>query len=115
MKFLFFAFAIIFSSLGFAETIQFPEVMIHQDVLGGDIILIKMKEYLVISGKESRSLEKELGVEAKRQFTRDITMTKSFSEMVELYNPYGDRPTVRMILKRYADVVTKIDSASKMN
>ncbi|MGZ3770957.1 MAG: hypothetical protein ACXVCP_15620 [Bdellovibrio sp.] len=115
MKYLFVATMIILPMFSFAETIQLPEVRLNQEALGGDILLIKMKDYLVISGKESLELEIELGVDAKKSFTRDIIMTKSVDELTALYNPVNDRNTVQAVLNRYAEVLAKIDSKTSLN
>jgi hypothetical protein len=74
-----------------------------------------MKDYVIISGKESQALENELGVEVKKQFTRDMVMTKSVDELIALYNPSSDRGTVQAVINRYSDVLTKIDSKSRLN
>lgn len=44
--------SLFFSQLVIAEPTQLPAVEVNQDVLGGAIILINMKEYLVLSGSE---------------------------------------------------------------
>jgi hypothetical protein len=103
------------STFSFAETVQLPDTKVNQEVLGGDILLIKMKGYLMISGKESQALEKELGIDSKKKFKRDIVMAKSFAELVALYNPVMDKKMVQVILNRYSDVLAKIDSKSSLN
>lgn len=115
MKLLIAAFIMFGSSFGFAETIQFPDAVVDQDVLGGDILLIKMKDYLIISGKESQALEKEIGTETKKKLTHDIIMTKSVEELIASYNPSNDKPMVQTIINRYAEVLAKIDSKLSLN
>jgi hypothetical protein len=115
MKFLIVVLLMFGSSFGFAETIQLPDAVVNQQVLGGDILLIKMKDYVIISGKESQTLEKELGAETKKELTRDIIMTKSVEELIASYNPSNDKPMVQAILNRYAAVLAKIDSKLTLN
>lgn len=115
MKFFIGALIAFGSSFGFAEAIQLPDAVVNQEVLGGDILLIKMKDYLIISGKESHALESELGIETKKKLTRDIIMTKSIEELIATYNPLNDKPTVQIVLNRYADVLAKIDSKLTLN
>ncbi|MGZ3747777.1 MAG: hypothetical protein ACXWRE_10415 [Pseudobdellovibrionaceae bacterium] len=115
MKFLIATIIMFGSSFGFSETTQLPDVVVNQEALGGDILLIKMKDYLIISGKESQEIEKELGTESKKKFTRDIIMSKSVEELIASYNPSNDKPMVQTILKRYADILSRIDSKLTLN
>jgi hypothetical protein len=115
MKYLIVALMILGSSFAFSETNQLPDAVINQEVLGGDILLIKMKDYLVVTGKESQALEQELGAETKSKLTQDIIMTKSADELAALYNPTNDKPTVQKILIRYADVLARVDAKPSLN
>lgn len=115
MKLLMTALMIFGSSFVLAETIQLPGAAVNQEILGGDILLIKMKAHLIISGKESQALEKELGAETKKKLTHDMVMTKSFEELKSSYNPSNDKPMVQVILNRYAEVLAKIDAKLTLN
>jgi hypothetical protein len=97
-------------SYGFAETVQFPDTVINNKILGGDILLVQMKDYVVISGDESQALEAELGPHTKKQFTRDIVMNESVEKLIIKYNYENKLPTVQKILARYHQVLAKIES-----
>jgi hypothetical protein len=115
MRSLFFVLTVLGSCWGFAEVTSVPTAVIHQDVLGGDVLLIQMKDYLVITGKESQSLELELGANGKKVFTQDIVMGRSMNRLVGMYNPMNKKPTVKKILNRYSDLLLKLESKETLD
>jgi hypothetical protein len=106
---------ILFSTIGFSKELQNPSVGIDQKVLGGDILLVKMKQFVVISGQESLELVAELGPEKKKDFTHDIVMAKPSEQLTSLYNPDHKKKTVQLILNRYADALAKIERKAEAN
>ena len=98
-----------------AEWTQLPAVEVNQEVLGGDILMIKMKEYLVITGAESATLVSELGIDSKKAFTRDIIMTKSVDQLVASYQPSEARPMTELIINRYLNVLLKLNKKESLN
>ncbi len=98
-----------------AQWSQLPAVEVNQEVLGGDILLIKMKEYVVITGAESTALIKELGIDSKKAFTRDIIMTRSVDQLVASYQPSEARPVTELIINRYLNVLLKLNKKESLN
>lgn len=115
MKYLMLGAMVFLSSYSFAETLSLPDATMSRSVIGGDILLIKMKAYVVISGEESRALESELGMEAKKQFTQDIVMSKSIRDLIVDYNSSNNRNTVQLIIERYSNVLTQLEAKSRLN
>ena len=107
--------SLFFSQLVIAESIQLPAVEVNQDVLGGDILLINMKEYLVISGSESTALKNELGIENKKNFTKDIIMTEPIDQLIAYYMPSESRPVTMKIIQRYSDILLKLSKKETLN
>lgn len=105
----------LFSQIVAADWAQLPVVEVDQEALGGDILLINMKEYLVISGTESATLVKELGLENKNSFTRDIIMTKSIDQLIATYQPSKARPMTEQIINRYSNVLLKLNKIETLN
>ena len=107
--------SLVFSQFVMAEWVQLPPAEVNKEVLGGDILLINMKEYLIISGAESRALVKELGLDNKNTFTRDIIMTKSVDQLVASYQPSEVRPITAQIIIRYSDIIFKLNKKETLN
>ncbi len=84
--------------------IKLPTVSINEQTLGGDILLINMKDYLVIQGTQSKALESELGPNLKKHFTRDIVMAESVDFLKTKYG-LENRPVTNEIIKIYAEII----------
>jgi hypothetical protein len=93
------------STKGEATTVvTLPAVTVNEETLGGDILLINMKDYMVIQRNQSQYLEKELGAELKKQFTRDIVMTQSVEFLQAQYG--GEKhPVTNEVIKQYAEII----------
>ena len=115
MKLSFILFSLLFSQFAIAEWVQLPAVEVNQEVLGGDILLINMKEYLVISGAESAALVKELGIDSKNAFTRDIIMTKSVDKLIASYQPSEARPMTEQIIVKYSNILFRLTKKETLN
>lgn len=115
MKYLLTTLLFLSASIGWAQSVDLPPVRLGQEALGGDVLLINMKEYLIISGKESRALERELGLEAKQRMTKDIVTSKGIGELIATYQPSNSRPTVRLILLRYAETLSQVNPKLGLN
>lgn len=102
-------------TIGYAAPVQLPAVTLNSESIGGDILLIKMKDHVIITGHESEDLVKEIGQDNKRNFTRDIVMTKTPKELAELYNPKGSNKMVQTIISRYTETLARIDITPSLN
>ncbi len=103
------------SNIVLADWIQAPAVEVNEAVLGGDILLINMKEYLVITGVESAALAKELRINKKNQLTKDIILEKSVEQLEKIYHASEFRPTTSQIINRYAEIIFKLQQAGTLN
>jgi hypothetical protein len=108
MKYLFIALSILSASISFAaeDSAETATVSIPKDTYGGEVLLVNAKEYLFITITENRALEKELG-KARKGFTFDMALAKSPEEIANAYNPSNNKPTVKKILARYAEVLSR--------
>lgn len=106
---------LLLTSVAFAQAVSFPVVQLNEEALGGDVLLIQMKESLVITGSENEALEKELGRKMKSLFTKAMVLSATPTDLLLTYDPSRVRPTVQAVLKRYANVLAKIELTTPMN
>jgi hypothetical protein len=97
---------LIFTSISEAarHIVNLPTVSIDKQTLGGDILLINMKDYLVIQGSQSKVLENELGSELKKNMTRDMIMTKPVELLLASYGR-ENRPVTNEVINRYGEIL----------
>ncbi len=102
----------------FISTVQaitvLPAVSVNEGTIGGDIILINMKDYLVIQGDQSKVLKEELGIEIKNKFTRDLVLTKSVEYLQANYGS-DNRPITNEIISRYGEIISIHNKRQKLN
>ncbi len=102
----------------FISTVQavtvLPAVTVNEGTIGGDIILINMKDYLVIQGDQSKVLQEELGAEVKNNFTRDLVLTKSVEYLQANYGN-DSRPITNEIISRYGEIISIHNKRQKLN
>jgi hypothetical protein len=97
---------LIFTSIseGARHIVNLPTVSIDKQTLGGDILLINMKDYLVIQGSQSKVLENELGSELKKNMTRDMVMTKPVKLLLASYGR-ENCPVTNEVINRYGEIL----------
>ncbi len=86
--------------------IQPPTAEVTQSVLGGDILLINMKEYLVISGEDSKKIIQELGSKEKyQQLTKSLVNVENSLQIKKLFQISEKKPTALNILNKYENLL----------
>jgi hypothetical protein len=95
---------------------QLPEAQVDVSTLGGHIILIEMKEYLIISGDETKALESELGETVLKNFFQDMLLSTPTAELIEKYIQRSSSQLIsQKIISRYADILLKINKFKVLN
>jgi hypothetical protein len=96
------------------KSVVLPTVTVNKETLGGDILLINMKDYLVIQGNQSKVLETELGAELKKKFTHDIVMTQSVEFLLANYATEA-RPVTKEVINQYAEIIAMGKKRKKLD
>ena len=64
------------SSAARAQSGTLPEAEVNATTLGGQMLLVRMKEFVVISGAENQAVRGELGEARRQEFYRAIILDK---------------------------------------